>query len=72
LPLGLQPVIQVSAVLTTAREEELIGSMGDVFARAVVHHQSTSLKRLFSFDRPPLTDGSILGGQRGISQRKSN
>jgi len=50
LPLGLQPVIEVSAVLTTAREEELIGPMGDVFGRAIVHHQSTSLKRLFSFD----------------------
>jgi hypothetical protein len=35
LPLGLQPVIYVAAVPTTAGEEQLIGSAGDIFVRAV-------------------------------------
>jgi hypothetical protein len=49
LLLGLQPVIHVATVLTTAREKKLIGSASDVLARTVVHHQHLR-ETVFFFD----------------------
>jgi hypothetical protein len=60
LTLGLQPVVHVAAMLAITREEQLIGSAGNVFfARMLVHHQCTSLQRL-SGGPPRLHDVSMI------------